>query len=259
MRSLYCSLLMLAILALTFSFANSTCGPGPMQDFCIGVPHSYKGRFVNGEFCKNPKNVTVDDFKFGGINVPGNTTNSYGSSYTAILPPGLAGSIPSSIYIPGGLGVTMGPVSGAGAGGLNITTVVGTGAPLYAGRWDLAAKGGLSPPHAHPRASEIIHITKGKVMVGFVAGRAYGYRLFVKTLKKGQGMVIPHALPHFMVNVGKKSAVTLSFYNSGNPGKIFLGESLFLTNPPIGPNIIAKTLKIAKKWAERTQRRFQAE
>ncbi|KAK4739522.1 hypothetical protein R3W88_003219 [Solanum pinnatisectum] len=40
--------------------------------------------FVNGKFCKDPKDVTANDFFRPGLNVPGNTSNQLGSVATAV-------------------------------------------------------------------------------------------------------------------------------------------------------------------------------
>ncbi|PHT41507.1 DNA-directed RNA polymerase II subunit rpb3 [Capsicum baccatum] len=43
------------------------------------------GQFsVNGKFCKNPKDVTVDDFFRPGLNIPGNTSSQFGFAATEV-------------------------------------------------------------------------------------------------------------------------------------------------------------------------------
>ena len=41
--------------------------------------------FVNGKFCKNPKEVNAKDFMFRGLNIPGHTDNAQGSNVTAVF------------------------------------------------------------------------------------------------------------------------------------------------------------------------------
>ncbi|KAM7259348.1 hypothetical protein ACFE04_015089 [Oxalis oulophora] len=221
----YCYVI-LALSAFAFSFANGSCDPGPQQDFCVTVDDPFKGVFVNGKFCKNPENVTVHDFTFSGLDRPGNISVSSGSEINV--------RTESEI---------LGPIS-------LVSTIV---------RIDLVANGGMNLPHIHPRSAEIMHVTEGKIMAGFVTGRGNKYRLFVKILKKGQGMVIPHAMPHFQINVGKKPAVVFGMRNSQNPGYIMLSSSVFRTSPPINANIIAESYKITEEWARMIQSRFLAD
>ncbi|CAL9219526.1 unnamed protein product [Arabidopsis halleri] len=56
------------------------------------------------------------------------------------------------------------------------------------------ARGGQNPPHIHPRASEILMVTKGKLLVGFVSSNQDNNRLFSKVLKRGDVFVFPIGL-----------------------------------------------------------------
>ncbi|KAM7277107.1 hypothetical protein ACFE04_018973 [Oxalis oulophora] len=206
--------------------ANATCDPGPMQDFCVGINRTYKGAFVNGEFCKNPKEVTVQDFIFTRLNMRRNINTSFGIAANERL-------------------IT--DFQGLNSNGISITRI------------DLTNPGDVNPIHSHPRSSEIIHVVEGKMLSGFVTGRGNNYTLFAKILKPGQGMVIPLALPHFQMNVGKSPFVAFIFYNSQNPGLLLIPNSVFQTYPPINTSILARTYKIPVKLAMRIQRSFQAE
>ncbi|KAM7523230.1 hypothetical protein LguiA_013132 [Lonicera macranthoides] len=59
----------IAILELASSVAYAS-DPDPLQDFCVALDESKAG-FVNGNFCKNPLLVTVDDFFYSGLNTLG--------------------------------------------------------------------------------------------------------------------------------------------------------------------------------------------
>ncbi|CAK9212619.1 unnamed protein product [Sphagnum troendelagicum] len=96
----------------------------PEQDFCVG--DSNNPNIVNGLVCKNPAEVKANDFKFSGLANPGNTNNPLGSNVTAAF----AAEFPGINT----LGISM-------------------------ARLDFA-KGGLVPPHTHPRATEIIFVVE---------------------------------------------------------------------------------------------------
>nr|GMD53624.1 germin-like protein subfamily 1 member 13 [Ipomoea batatas] len=83
-------LVTIAIMALASSFANAS-DPSPLQDFCVAINDPKDALFVNGKFCKNPKDVNADDFLFRGLNKPGNTSNPLGSKVTAVNVDNLAG------------------------------------------------------------------------------------------------------------------------------------------------------------------------
>ncbi|CAI0550754.1 unnamed protein product [Linum tenue] len=51
-----------------------------LQDFCVA---DLKGSpTINGFACKDPKTVQASDFSFGGLHIPGNTSNAFGSKVT---------------------------------------------------------------------------------------------------------------------------------------------------------------------------------
>ncbi|KAK3418222.1 hypothetical protein EUGRSUZ_H04171 [Eucalyptus grandis] len=84
MKSFPVSLLILALATAT-AFAYD---PSPLQDICVAINDpksavlfSY-AVFVNGEFCKDPKQANADDFTFMGFRKPGNTANPLGSKVT---------------------------------------------------------------------------------------------------------------------------------------------------------------------------------
>ncbi|CAN1272329.1 Germin-like protein subfamily 3 member 4, partial [Linum perenne] len=66
---------------------------------------------------------------------------------------------------------------------------------------------GLQMPPSHPRASEILFVTKGVVLVGFVDMEN---KLFQKMLKAGDVFLFPRALLHFCLNAGFEKALVFS-------------------------------------------------
>ncbi len=151
----------------------------PEQDFCVGIVASTT--IVNGLVCKNPATVTVNDFVFDGLATAGNTANGAGSAVT----PAFAAQFP----------------------GLNTLGI-------SLARLDFAV-GGLVAPHTHPRATEILIVIEGSLLVGFVST---SQQLFATTVNVGDVFVFPRGLLHFELNVGTGPAFAIAALNSQNPG-----------------------------------------
>uniref|UniRef100_A0A1J3D0P5 Germin-like protein n=2 Tax=Noccaea caerulescens TaxID=107243 RepID=A0A1J3D0P5_NOCCA len=196
----------LSLLALTFPFAIAS-DPNPVQDFCVGVNTPANGVLVNGKFCKDPTLATADDFYFTGLNQRGETKNPFGFNVTF----GNVDNVP----------------------GLNTLG-------LSFARADIGVNGQV-PPHYHPRASEILGVSEGTLLVGFVTS---DQRLFTKTLNVGDVFVFPQGLTHFAANVGQVQAVAFAALNSQNPGTIFIADNVFGSNPPITPSLLAKAFQL---------------
>ncbi|CAH2079807.1 unnamed protein product [Thlaspi arvense] len=211
----------LSLLALTLQLAFAA-DPSPVQDFCVGVNTPANGVFVNGKFCKDPKLATVEDFFFTGLDRQRVATNALGTSVTPVF----AGNLP----------------------GLNTQGIA------FA-RVDYAING-LIPPHTHPRASEFLIVQEGTLLAGFVSSDQDGNRLFSKTLNKGDLIVFPVGLIHFHINVGRVPAVAFTAFNSQNPGLITIANTVFGSNPPINPNVLAKAFQLNPRLVMDLQNRF---
>jgi quercetin dioxygenase-like cupin family protein len=117
---------------------------------------------MNGKFYKDFKDAKARDFFYFGLQKPGNTYNKVGSNVTTVN----VEQIPS-------------------LNTLGISLV----------RIDYAPYG-QNPPHTHPRATEILVVVEGTMLVGFVTSNPEN-RLFTKVLKKGDVFVFPIGLIHF--------------------------------------------------------------
>ncbi|XP_038880093.1 germin-like protein subfamily T member 2 [Benincasa hispida] len=179
--------------------------PDPLQDFCVADLNATVS--VSGFPCKPISKVSADDFFFDGLSKEGNTNNPFGFALT----------LGNVLTLPGlnTLGLSM-------------------------NRIDLAP-GGMNPPHLHPRASEIVIVLKGKVLVGFVT---VDNKYYHKVLRVGEVFIIPRALVHFQYNVGHKKAVVLAGFNSQLPGGVLVAGNLFASNPPIPVKILSKALLV---------------
>ncbi|KAF8101151.1 hypothetical protein N665_0209s0009 [Sinapis alba] len=188
-----------------------------LQDLCVA---DLKGSKVNGYPCKDPSQVTPDDFYYIGLANAADTSNtSMGSAVTA----GNVEKIP----------------------GLNM---MGTSMS----RIDYAP-GGLNPPHLHPRASEAIFVLEGSLFVGFLTTSG---KLISKHVNKGEVFAFPRALLHFQQNPNKTPASVIAAFDSQNPGTQSVGPSLFGANPPIPDDLLAKAFSLGTQEIQSIKGKF---
>ncbi|CAN1233710.1 Germin-like protein subfamily 1 member 16 [Linum perenne] len=183
--------------------------PSILQDFCVAK--NSDAVFVNGLACKNPSLATIDDFTYSGLNFPRNTDNKIGANLTVI----------DTTVIPG-------------MNTLGISLV----------RIDLAAEGGLNPPHEHPRASEVLFVATNPA-----------HRLFAKVLHAGDVIVFPVGMIHFQYNIGKTPALAFAALGSQNPGIMTIGNSMFGADPPINVAMLADAFQLEEKDVRDLQRK----
>ncbi|RVX18746.1 Germin-like protein subfamily 1 member 13 [Vitis vinifera] len=204
-------LVAIALMALASSLA-AAFDPSPLQDTCVAIPEPKNAVFVNGKFCKNPNLTVAEDFFFQGLNIPGNTANRVGSNVTT---------------------VNVDAIPGLNTLGISLVRI------------DYAPYG-QNPPHTHPRATEILTVLEGTLLVGFVTSNPQN-RLFSKVLNKGDVFVFPIGLIHFQFNIGHTNAVAIAGLNSQNPGVITIADAVFGSNPPINPDFLARAFQLDKK------------
>ncbi|XP_031259170.1 germin-like protein subfamily 1 member 13 isoform X1 [Pistacia vera] len=207
------------LLALASSFA-SAFDPSPLQDFCVAIDEPKNAVFVNGKFCKDPKLAKAEDFYFS-VKMPGDTNNPVGSNVSAVN----VDKIP----------------------GLNTLGI-------SAARIDFAPYG-QNPPHIHPRATEILVVLEGTLLVGFVTSNPNN-TLISKVLNKGDVFVFPIGLVHFQFNIGKTNALAFAGLSSQNPGVITIADAVFGSNPPINPDFLAKAFMLDVKVVKDLQAKF---
>ncbi|CAE6075173.1 unnamed protein product [Arabidopsis arenosa] len=165
---------------------------------------------VNGKFCKDPKYVKAEDFFTSVLNIAGNTINRAGSNVTNVN----VDKIP-------------------GLNTLRVSLV----------RIDFTP-GGQNPPHTHPRATEILVVVEGTLLVGFVTSNQDNNRLFSKVLYPGDVFVFSIGMIHFQVNVGRTNAVAFAGLGSQNPGTITIADAVFGSKPLIMPEMLAKAFQL---------------
>ncbi|KAI3828192.1 hypothetical protein L1987_02289 [Smallanthus sonchifolius] len=210
---------------LIFGLMLATCSialasdPSPLQDFCVADPNSPV--LVNGVVCKDAKLVQADDFYFRGLHQMGNTSNDVGSNVTAVDVSELPGL--------NTLGISM-------------------------ARIDFAPMG-INPPHTHPRATEILTIIEGRILVGFVTSNPEN-RLITKVLEKGDVFVFPQGLIHFQKNLGHGYAIAIAGLSSQNPGVITIANAVFESNPNIAGDILAKAFQVDINVVYQIQSKF---
>uniref|UniRef100_A0A0D9W9I9 Germin-like protein n=1 Tax=Leersia perrieri TaxID=77586 RepID=A0A0D9W9I9_9ORYZ len=200
--------------------------PTQLQDFCVADRLS--AVFVNGFVCKNPKQVTANDFFLRGFNIPGNTAaNAQGFAVTS---------------------ATVNELAGLNTLGISLVRI------------DYAPNGGQNPPHTHPRATEILTVIQGQLLVGFVTSNQAGggNLLFTKQLAVGDVFVFPQGLIHFQVNNGAVPAVAIAALSSQNPGVITIANAVFGSTPPILDVVLAKAFMVDKEQVDWIQAKFAA-
>ncbi|XP_059598648.1 germin-like protein subfamily 1 member 7 [Vitis vinifera] len=215
-------LVAVALMALASSLV-AAFDPSPLQDTCVAIPEPKNAVFVNGKFCKNANLTVAEDFFFQGLNIPGNTANRVGSNVTT---------------------VNVDAIPGLNTLGISLVRI------------DYAPYG-QNPPHmiTHPRATEILTVLEGTLLVGFVTSNPQN-RLFSKVLNKGDVFVFPIGLIHFQFNIGHTNAVAIAGLNSQNPGVITIADAVFGSNPPINPDFLARAFQLDKKVVEYLQALF---
>ncbi|XXG65919.1 hypothetical protein AAC387_Pa05g3503 [Persea americana] len=211
--------ILIVLLSITSSLVHAY-DPSPLQDICVAIINSEV--LVNGFVCKAIKEVMADDFFLSGFDKPSNTMNKVGFNVTNAL----VNQIP-------------------GLNTLGISLV----------RLDFAPYG-ENPPHTHPRATEILTVLEGTLLVGFVLSNQNNNTLISKVLYKGDVFVFPIGLIHFQANVGHIPAVAISGLSSQNPGVITIANSVFGTHPPISDDILAKAFQVDKKIIDYLQAQF---
>ncbi|XP_047338188.1 germin-like protein subfamily 1 member 13 [Impatiens glandulifera] len=216
-------LVIVAILALASSLVIAS-DPDPLQDFCVAIDDPKDALFVNGKFCKDPKLVNADDFFYDGLDKPGNTSNPLGSVVT--------------------------PVNVMQLKGLNTL-----GISLV--RIDYAPYG-LNPPHTHPRATEVLFVLEGALLVGFVTSNIPNQknRLFTKTLYPGDVFVFPEGLIHFQQNIAKTNTIAFAGLSSQNPGVITIANAVFGSDPKISVDVLTKAFQVDKNVIDYLQSQF---
>ncbi|XP_052182851.1 auxin-binding protein ABP19a-like [Diospyros lotus] len=179
---------------ISFLVFSSSHSQASVLDFCVADLSLPDG--PAGYSCKDPNKVTVNDFVYSGLATPGTFSNLTKSAIVTAFADQFVGL--------NGLGVSM-------------------------ARGDLAV-GGIVPLHSHPGGSEITFIASGIVTAGFISATAN--KVYVKTLKKGELMVFPQGLLHFLVNSGKTEALVLVSFSSPSPGFQMTSNALFGNDLP---------------------------
>ncbi|XP_022988205.1 germin-like protein subfamily 1 member 17 [Cucurbita maxima] len=216
---LFSAALLLVLQAPMLAFAYD---PSPLQDFCVAVKDPKFAVFVNGKLCKDPNLVKAEDFMFQGLNIAGTTANKQGSNVTLVNVERL--------------------------GGLNTLGI-------SLARLDYAPNG-LNPPHIHPRATEILVVLEGTLLVGFVTSNPN--KLFTKALNKGDVFVFPIGLIHFQLNVGHGPALAFAGLSSQNPGVITIANAVFGSVPPISNAVLTKAFQVDDTVIRALQHQFGA-
>lgn len=198
--------LLLFCLILIFHLSICHADPDQLQDFCV-ADNPTTDTTINGFRCKPASSVVSDDFFFAGLAKEGDTNNRFGSNIT----PGNVLSFP-----------------GLNTQGLAINRVD-------------VAPGGVNPLHSHPRASELVHVLEGNLLVGFISTEN---KFYSKVLGPGETFIIPKGLLHFQYNVANTTATAITLFNSQLPGVMSAPLGLFGAKPEIPMEVLTKTFQV---------------
>ncbi|KAK9743434.1 hypothetical protein RND81_03G239000 [Saponaria officinalis] len=201
-------------------YVTNAADPSQLQSFCIGINDPNSAVFENGKFCKNPKDVTINDFVYKGFNVPGNTNSNIQGATATIVDESLFPGLNT-------LGVTI-------------------------ARVDFAPYG-LNTPHLHPLGSEIFLVMEGTMYAGLVNT---DNTLYDTVLNKGDMIVFPQGLIHFQLNIGDKDAFAIASFGSQNPQRIDIPNSVFGTTPSILGDVLTKAYQVDSRVIEKLQGQF---
>jgi len=180
--------------------------------------------YVNGFYCKDPKEVTADDFFYKGYNKVGDTDNPLGTKIVQV----------NSTTFPAlnTLGVAMGRID--------------------------FAPGGLNQPHLHPRASEMLTVIEGTLYAAFVSSNLQdgSNKVYGKILQKGDIFVFPQGLIHFQLNIGGTHAVANVAFGSQTPGLVTIANAMFESMPPIPDDVLTKAFQVDGKVIKALRSQF---
>ncbi|XP_024022838.1 putative germin-like protein 2-1 [Morus notabilis] len=197
------------LVAISLSVLGLASDQNPLQDFCVADPTVQV--LMNGLPCKDPKAVQADDFSFSGFNQSGNTSNPLGSAITP---------------------VAVSEIPGLNTLGISLVRVD-------------YGRGGVNPPHTHPRASEILTVLDGSLEVGFVTSSPENRRI-TKVLHKGDVFVFPIGLVHYQKNVGPGNAVAIAALSSQNPGVVIIAGAVFGSVPEMDDDVLVRSFQLDK-------------
>lgn len=210
-----------ALFTLTLVVGTSLAyGPIPNHDFCV-ADFTTPVR-MDGWACKDPSNVTIDDFVFSGLHIPGNTSSS---------PSGSAVTLASVYEIPG------------------VYTQ-----NILLGRVDYAPNG-FEPPQIHPKASKIITVLQGTLLAGFVTPFPTAHHLS-RTLNVGDVFLVPQGFIHYAFNIGEGNAVALFTLNSQEAHLLPVPNIVFGAQPEIDADYLAASFFLDKNTIQHTRATF---
>ncbi|CAI0419430.1 unnamed protein product [Linum tenue] len=178
-------------LVVLFVAASFYRGSDAAASFCVG--DLTRQPTPSGYPCKNPENVTVDDFVFTEFVKRVNTSNANKASIVRA----------NSTTFPALNGLTVGLV-----------------------RTVMEPNGGVVSLHTHPFSPEMVYVVEGTITSGFITDLDSN-TVYIKKLHQGEVFVIPQGLLHFQVNSGAQKSVHLAFFGTADPSAQFLPPALF--------------------------------
>ncbi|CAM0953146.1 unnamed protein product [Alopecurus aequalis] len=106
--------------------------------------------------------------------------------------------------------------------------------------------GTLNPPHIHPRASELLYVVQGPLLVGLIDETAN--KVYTQTLQPGDMFVFPKGMVHFQYNAGAQTARAFSTFGGAIPGTVSLPNTVFESG--IDDGVLAKSFHVDQATVE---------
>jgi len=213
-NSLWATTVAMLAMAAMLRMLGMAADEDPLQDFCV-ADNSTK-LTINGFPCLPANKVSVNDFKSDVLKKRGDTSkNQFAVTRASVL----------NFF------------------GLNTLGI-------SAARVDFD-KGGLNPPHTHPRATELFLVIQGEVYVGFVDTNN---TLWATVVREGELFVIPPGLVHFQLNVGNGEALAYNAFSSQNPGVQPIAPALFGSG--VSDEVLEKGFRISEDTVKLIEKNF---
>ncbi|CAL5080179.1 unnamed protein product [Urochloa decumbens] len=114
--------------------------------------------------------------------------------------------------------------------------------------------GTVNPPYIHPRASELLVVVQGPLLVGLVDAGRNG-TVHTAALEAGDAFVFPKGMVHWQLNNGSGVARAFSAFGSASPGTVSLPAALFETG--IDDAVLEKSFRTDEATVEELKHDLQ--
>ncbi|EIN08820.1 RmlC-like cupin [Punctularia strigosozonata HHB-11173 SS5] len=108
----------------------------------------------------------------------------------------------------------------------NFPSAIGNGVAMGVG---FMGPCGLNVPHLHPRAGELLYVSKGDLVFGTI--QENGASFVTGVLKTGEATIFPQGSIHFQQNLDCNPAQFIAAFGSEDPGRLDIAPAFFQDLP----------------------------